>query len=523
MLLAAGCAGDSSQEPADRGADPATAPLESDPPLVGVIMAADPRQAPDDDLERRLAFTSGDTAAYAIVPVMPDAPGGVVAVAWYRTTADGGRRLLFTHEVAVSAVGGRVVSEGLAPGGLAPGLYETVATLGDKQVRRPWIIRRAKVRSLSGSATASPSPPGAGAVDWEERVYVDENPERDPQRVDDGPCEVEAQVRAAAETRVDAWWTGTCSSITISATLEGPLEPLRTFTPSEHVTVTGNPLTPQTATTSACLLPGGSDLPGAVVTGVVTAAEGSSARAESEAEAADIVAVGVEGSPTSGSRVDPGDTIEVRAMAIAWDPGLGVAELRLEAADVGLAVGTNLAGLSEPQACNKLRFLAVASTEYRVPANPPPAVEICAEARTFGDETDSACLRYPTGEAEVWEGTWDGGFHVPPPCTPPVWEADGTVSFTVTADGKVAGEARITNEPGTCGGTGGPGPTPAGGTLTGRRTDDGFAMELVLPGLGRHTIPLARAGNEATGELSVPLGAGARYEVDLQLRCTTCG
>jgi hypothetical protein len=124
---------------------------------------------------------------------------------------------------------------------------------------------------------------------------------------------------------------------------------------------------------------------------------------------------------------------------------------------------------------------------------------------------------------ETWSGTWDGGFHVPPPCSPPIWEANGTVSFTVAADGAVSGAARITNEPGTCGGTGGPGPTPAGGTFTGRRTDEGFELRVLLPGVGERVVRLVRAGDEATGALSAPLGAGARYEVDLALRCTTCG
>lgn len=503
ILIVASCGGGNDE--ASRAGTPSKPALASDGPLSILVVSAavGPGGEP---VDVRPGFTPADKEVNAVVFVGEDVEeGATLDISWYRT--GDGRRLLFTHELEAAPIG-RARSQGVASTGLAPGAYEVVATLGERQVRTPWLVREAGPTRALAAATSEDDwePPSAGTASFSETSGND--------GPDEGACRIvdfDVYVRVLLSTGVLAH--GACTSISVGAAVGGPPQTFFT-TPHRQFTVE----------TDLCEIPGGSDLPGAVVLAEVRDSGGAS---QSEQETLGdlgelLTTTFVSLTPPAGSRVRAGDTIAIEAAAILFQPALGIRTIYVNANDELVEAAGNLSGSQSPRGCDEGRLLAALRTSYRVPPSPPAVIELCTNAVGFDETQATECASYPTRETEVWEGTWDGGFHVPPPCTPSVWEADGTVSFTVAANGTLAGEARITNEPGTCGGTGGPGPTPAGATFTGRRTDDGFELVATLPGVGQRTIPLVRDGSQATGHLSVPLGAGARYDVDLALVCTTC-
>jgi hypothetical protein len=518
LLACAACGGGGESTVAD---EEQAAVFARDGPLSAVAITDARVDGARPALEPRLALTSAKTSVHGVVLVGDGVrAGSQVTFSWFRIEGGGSRRESFTHRIAAPRGGGGVVSEGVASGGLAPGIYETVVTLGTHRVHSYWFVTAASTRSLSAArrdAATESALEGGATESWGDDA---DDPFLGASEPPPEQCTLDSLDAFSffLDLTASLHWSGPCESVSLAAAAGGTP---RTFDsvadPSSDYGTLG-------MDEYVCLIPGGSDVPGTVFRVVGTAA-GAPAKEVllTLPDRGEEFHVQYESVPPIGARVRAGDVIRINAVAARLPPALGIKVLYLDDGTDLIDSTGNIAGTSANVPCRGGQGGALLpSSAYRVPENPPPLVEICAYSEGFDGETREFCGSFPTGEAEVWQGTWDGGFHVPPPCTPPVWEADGTVSFTVAADGTLAGEARITNEPGTCGGTGGPGPTPAGGTLTGRRTDDGFALELVLPGLGRHTIPLARAGNEATGELSLPLAAGARYEVALKLRCTTC-
>jgi hypothetical protein len=520
LVLVCGACGGGEAETTGKSGNGVATVFQRSGPLSAVLITDTPMDGPRSAAEPRIALTSAQTSVYGMVLLADEvAERSTLTFSWYRVNGDGSRRALFTHDIAAPRGGGGAVSQGLAPEGLVPGIYETVVALGEHRVRSPWFVTAAPSRSLSAASQDATGPElAAGATDsWgDEDVDPIWGPDEPP-----GPCTLVSLdafaffVYLAAELD----WAGTCETVSLAAAATGTP---RTFDSIDD---------PGTSTGSLqmeelfCLVPGGSDLPGTVFR-VVGSASGVAPK-EFRLTLPDLkeeFAVQYESVPAVGARVRPGDVIRINAQAARLGPALGIKVLYLDDGSRLIASTGNVAGTTEPVPCRPGQHGAVLrESTYRVPDDPPALIEICAYSEGFDAEKREHCGSFPTGETEVWQGTWDGGFHVPPPCTPPVWDADGTVSFTVAADGTLSGAAAITNEPGTCGGHGSPPPAAAGGALTGRRTAEGFDLQVVLPGAGQRTIPLVRDGNDATGELSVPLGAGARYEVDLALRCTTCG
>lgn len=519
VLVCAACGGGESGT-ADESGGEAAAVFERDGPLSAVLITDAQVEGRRSSVVPRIALTSADTSVYGVVMLADDAPeGSTVTFAWYRVSG-GSRKELFTHDIPTPRGGGGVVSEGVAPEGLAPGIYETVATLGEHRVRSPWFVTATPVRSLSatGQGAAAGSEPEAGETDsWgDEDVDPIWGPDEPP-----GPCSLVSLDAFAFFVYLTAEldWAGTCETVSLAAAATGAP---RTFDSVQD---------PDTTTGSLqieelfCLVPGGSDLPGTVFR-VVGSATGVPPK-EFRLTLPDLreeFTVQYDSVPAVGARVRPGDVIRFNAVAARLGPALGIKVLYLDDGATLIESTGNIARTTAYVPCRPGQHGAVLrEARYRVPDNPPPLVEICAYSEGFDGEKRQHCGSFPTGETEFWEGTWDGGFHVPPPCTPPIWEADGTVSFTVAEDGTLSGEAKVTNEPGTCGGPGGPGPAAAGGTFTGMRTEDGFELHVLFPGIGQRKVVLTREGDDTTGHLSVPLGAGARYEVDLTLECTTCG
>lgn len=457
--------------------------LQPDGPLRGLAIVAE-ASSDGSFSDPQLAFTTDDTQVTAVVGLGDDIQeGSTLTIVWYRLVGVDGRERLFSHEIAVGP-GGQAFSQGVAEGGLAPGLYETVATLGERQVRTPWVVRIGTDAASPGGAAgafALLSPSGlaqAGDEDWNVPESGDSgwyDPETTPASPPPpGPCEVD-QVFTGFNplTTVDASvsWVGRCSHMALAATVSGPPQEIASREIGE------GSLAFLPAEAEVCELPGGSDLPGTVVRWSATGSEGASGSSSFTlpdfGETLEAIAQSVPEAPT---RVEAGDRIVLRGMAMVMPPALGIEELSLYAGDELINKVGNASGTDAPQPCDFGRYGAVNRTSYTVPEGPPPVIEICAEAIGFDGTESRNCIEFYTGE--VWKGTTtidNRGV-----CT-----AHWNVTLRVD-DGEVSGDIEVVSD--SCGGA-------ISGDVTGTKTEQSFTLMGPVSG-PTVTIPIT-GGNRA--------------------------
>jgi hypothetical protein len=486
--------------PTSAGGVASTVPLQPDWPLGGIWLAS----GLDSDgaiVDPRLAFSTDDVEVAAVVALGADVPGGAtLLVEWFAVGIDE-RVPLFTHEIAVGP-GGLAVSRGAAPGGLAPGFYEVVATLGEHRTKTPWVVRQAEPGSSTvaglrmGVPTRSapaPAPPSDDDYDWTGERGTPLGPEPPP-----GPCAPRTITAYTSPiTSVYAWadWAGTCTTLKITAAVSGPPATLYSADVTEFEIGSGG-----TPNVDVCDLPGGTDMPGTVVH--------FDATIDGEVVSEDLVLpdrgpgvlADVDSIPPPGSRVEPGQSIALRALGMQIAPALGIETLELFA--LGQEIGTtgNASGSTEPIACDAGRFFALLESRYVVPDPLPPVIEICALATTFDDHEGRGCIVFTTGE--VWTGSYAGTL---------TWDCnvlgqrsgtlDGTFTITVAPDGAATMEI-VHTVTGSCGGPDvGSLTTPL--TIAGKRTQTGFEFPDYFA--VTDSITLTASDDRATGTL---IGAG---------------
>jgi hypothetical protein len=405
----------------------------------------------------RLTFTTRDKQATAVIGLGVDAPEATLTVAWYRLAGTDRREHLFSHEIRVGP-GALAYSQGVAKGGLAPGLYETVARLGERQVRTPWVVRRrgsaegvsapASDRTASvliSSRSAQGTPPWDLPSPGESGVWEDEG----GSAADGAPgagCAVNriliSGLRPLRDVDVYASLHGPCSTLALTGTVSGP--------PSLIIRddALSGPVASVRGQADVCELPGGSDLPGTVVrieaTGSATGSQNYVLEDLGEYLLADVEAI-----PAAGSRVAAGERIKLHALALLLAPALGVKVLYVEDGNDLIESVGNVSGSTEPVSCDPRRFVAELFAEYRVPADPPPVIEICANAEGFDGVHAEGCIEFYTGE--VWKGTLSAdtsrAYQAGGTCTDS-WE--GELSFVVDDKGAIEGDGRATLEDVSC-------------------------------------------------------------------------
>ncbi|HEX4980468.1 MAG TPA: hypothetical protein VFV63_02175 [Ilumatobacteraceae bacterium] len=504
----------SSAAPSSTAGAESTSPLQPDWPLGGIWLASglDPDGA---IVDPRLAFTTDDVAVAAVVALGADVPdGATLVVEWFAVDLDE-RESLFTHEIPVGP-GGLAVSRGAAPGGLAPGFYEIVATLGDHRTTTPWVVREAQpdgstvtgLRSAphapSAPAPAPLEPPSDDDYDWTGERGTPLGPEPPP-----GPCEPSlliGQFTPLTSVYGSVSWLGTCTTLEIAASVAGPPATLRSSDVSDfEVRSDSTPSVP------VCDLPGGSDMPGTVVRFEATLDDGQVITDDVVLNDMGPGVVGdVRSQPPANSPVEPGQTIALEALGMQFAPALGIESLKLFALGQEIGSTGNASGSTEPVACDDGRFFALLETEYVVPDPPPPVIEICAVATTFDDHEDRGCIEFTTGE--VWTGSYAGTV---------TWDCnvlgnlsgtlDGTFTITVGADGAATMDITHTVT-GSCGGPDvGTLTTPL--TITGKRTSTGFEFPDYFA--VTDTITLTVSGDRATGTLTGAGDGGSNLGVNL--------
>jgi hypothetical protein len=157
-----------------------------------------------------------------------------------------------------------------------------------------------------------------------------------------------------------------------------------------------------------------------------------------------------------------------------------------------------------------------------VPEDPPPVLEICANAAGFDGTLSQDCVRFSTGETELWEGTLrvEGSFGAPYDCSV-VWTDE--VQLTVE-DGVVSGSGEST--PGRAARPTGP---PAAIAIAGSREADALAPthsrgwghdcdEVFCLGDTTGAVPVA--DGRAQGTFTTSPGA-TTFTTRWRLRCTS--
>ena len=311
--------GDSKSGAGDPGVDQSKPLLQGDGPLHGIAMAA---RAPAgvSPVAPSLLFTTEHTEATAVVGLGPDVPeDGTLTVAWYRLAGPDRREYLFSHRITVGP-GGRALSQGVSATGLAPGMYETVATLEAWQVRTPWIVRAASTAAaargevepgnavlVSARVAAPPDDepwnvPESGESSWWQEPAAGElspaRPPPDPER-----CtlnDISGGMDPMIDVSAHVTWLGKCPERTLAATVSGTPQTLASLEATE------TPYSLMYGEVNVCELPGGSDLPGTVVRFTATGgADGPQTSEYPLPDYGEFLVAGVESSPSAARASSP--------------------------------------------------------------------------------------------------------------------------------------------------------------------------------------------------------------------------
>jgi hypothetical protein len=376
----------------------------------------------------------------------------------------------------------------------------------------PWVVRGA-----GGSETGATAQAASGDEDWNVPDTGDswwsDGSEQPPQGTPVDGCTFDIIYPGLVplqDVKARAVWVGPCTTGTLTATVSGPPT---TIASSDDLEASHNALYGQVG---VCSLSGGTDMPGTVVhfeaTGSANGSEDFTLPDLGEVLFADL-----EGIPEGGSHVEPGDRIAIHAVAFVMLPALGVKTLYVDDGNDLLESVGNLSGSDQPVACDPRRMKAELITEYTVPADAPPVIELCATGVGFDGAESKNCIRYYTGE--VWEGTANTtGTYLPPSppgsCGDPVL-LTATVRLVVAEDGSVTGTFDVT----------GCGVSDPHAELTGTATDAGFLIpELVVFTNGSlipKVSPTKAEGTFTNLQGSVGLG-GMKWVTTWDLTCTSC-
>ncbi len=420
------------------------------PASRGILALFTARGTRMDQRQPRTRFGPTDRQVAAIVRIGPHPGATKLAIGWSRLDLFGRPRPLFSQTTPVRA-GVFAWSLATARRAFTPGDFEVTATLGRERVSTRFAVtfrdpardgarptrggvrhsgfptgpegRLATGAQLAFLHSSQPAPsllfaalddqsqagegggqsiePGesgsAPPDDWDQPADVastSQPPDSAPQ-----PCGV-GPVLAFANTDT----TATVTAATNAWNCGGAEVVLYAAGGSAEQEVARAPGTIRTLV-DPCELPGGSDLPGAVVRFRSTVIGHSDLASTAELTLPDEgeanLTARITGDPPPGSKVSAGQGIVLNGMACVLGFAYGVQHLQFTA-DPGGSLGS-LDYPAPPPPCDNRRRLRAGKATYVVPKNPPSVVKITAIAEDYVGTQAVSTAAYPTRD-NVWIG-----------------------------------------------------------------------------------------------------------------------
>lgn len=395
-----------------------------DGPVHGVVLTDALEEG--GPLEPKSTFAPQDPSVTAVVPLGAVGDDATLTIEWRRMGADiDESEVLFAHEIEVENFQS-AYSVGVSEGQLAPGVYEVVASLDTHESSALWRVADEPASTETTSSDGAPPVAGDSGVVAASAAAAGD----DCSNLEVRPS---GQILWLVDYRVSANNSGLarveCPAVILSATVVGPPVVVAEVPPTF-----GGLLDP-------CRLPGGSDMPGTTVhfsaryTDDPAEAAGAQHLLEDPEQSPVLVLQSI---PSSGSRVEPGDTIRLQSQAMELPPseGLHWAEIRSPA---------GVLGRDEHQAtpCDQSRFYSEMERTYTVPADPPPVIELTAVAQDFDGVASTDSVTFVTDDRVVWEGTLmaetERQYEGAGTCFD-TWRAE--LDFVVDQTGKIDGSGR---------------------------------------------------------------------------------
>ncbi|HXW78976.1 MAG TPA: hypothetical protein VEJ84_05730 [Acidimicrobiales bacterium] len=315
------------------------------------------------------------------------------------------------------------------------------------------------------------------------------------------------------------------------ATMRGPfsaLGPLSVVEASKFFVLSGDWLH-----LDPCRLPGGSDLPGAVLIYKTVISGPSPNQGLSAVDywtlpsptAGPVLTAG--STPPHGTRVHPGQVIQVHITANEANgdgPQSGIQEIA-----VGLSPYLTIDAATygdHPTACDKSRLTRTLTTTYTVPDHPPPVITLIAYAHDFeGHQAKELSADFPTTG-----NTWTGTAHIVTQITrPPLCAStdvvDSTFNLVVGATGAVTGTRTWEGRATSCGPatTDGPYTFPQFGQVTAGQF---HLTDLVVDLSDVTVVPISSSGKTASASVNGgPYhegGSTSTWTGTISLTCKTC-
>jgi hypothetical protein len=457
-----------------------------------------------------------------------------LSVTWSQMTGNS-RQPLFTQHIAVRDFD-RAFSTALSQGVLASRTYQVSASIDGATTTTAWLVTPAVTNaalSSSLSAPTSATPLAASADALARQANLDavskEAGSPGPQPPTSGASGAIPPTRQLVGCGISAMYSmDNPDTVSLAASADCPTPgPGVTYRGSVFATMQGpmrllGPLRfgkgwggDAAFHVDVCSLPGGSDLPGAVFTYRIVVYKPSPTMDLTSHftlptdYAAPVLTAG--STPPHGTKVHAGERIRVHITATEptnLGPQEGIHDIQLLGPD-GLhdsAVFGN-----HPTACDKSRLTKTLTTDFTVPDNPPPIIQLTAVAHDFvNDNSASLSADFPTGD--VWTGTAHVVVQVRHPNLCPATSVQNySFKLTVGSKGAVKGtEAWVYKETTTCGpGVSGRDSLPMSGQLTGGE----FHLHAVVDGYPiETTVPLSPSKTTAAGPLHVSnYDAGGGY------------
>ncbi len=346
----------------------------------------------------RQRFDEAQQGVTAVIRVGPLKGQGTLTVDWYQVNAWGGREHLFQHQIRARA-NTFAWSVGVAKTHLAAGDYQVTASLGRDRLTTAWTVRRGRRSSAPTNTGQAPATGQNGATavsDWykelERQAEAADAARHRPPACSGSPDISASETGYSPEVDASAWDHPCDADLALLAAMGGAERQVAAGVGEARTTI------------DPCTLPGGSDMPGAVLSFTAKRAGAQPAQAKRTITLPDDAARGLQAvgasDPPPGTKVRAGQRIQITAGAVDFtDFFTGIMSIQITT-EPGGSLG-EFHFPPPPRPCDNTRRMRAGNATYQVPADPPPVIHVMVVAEDYVGNQAVANAFYPTRPG-VW-------------------------------------------------------------------------------------------------------------------------